>query len=168
MGGATKGEKVMFGKYETAKMRKELAILEERVDSLCMKMERVEQKREQRQQRPKDISEMVAKQLTKNRRIENAEKLLDIHHGCCPECGGDMFLEYALKIVHNRWAGGSNYLEINYANNHIANLKYSYETPIDVRILELIAKRDGRESFPLYRCICGHEWMELPKKKEVG
>ena len=156
----------MFRKYETAKMRKELAILGERVDSLDMKIEWAEQEREQRQQRqqrPKDICEMVIKQLTKSRRIENAEKLLKIHHERCPECGGDMFLEYALEIVRNIWAGGYDYLKINYANNHIADLEFSYELPIDIGILELIAKRDGRESFPLYRCICGHEWMELPK-----
>jgi len=111
-----------------------------------------------------DIGAIVMDQIVSNKHIQDIKNKLGKHHACCPHCKGKSFLQYILRVGRNS-LGEWQFV--------IGNKGYivggdPYKGYVDVEPLKDIYRWKKWDDIfpvecPLYRCICGHEWLELRK-----
>jgi len=114
------------------------------------------------------IGNEIAAQIALNRELYNIVKQLSTHYKTCPACQKESFLRYNLEAFH--YSNGSWRFTISY-NRGLTRGERPYRGSIDlVPIRKIVMAMQHMEyscwDFDLYRCVCGHEWIELTDKQQ--
>jgi len=114
------------------------------------------------------IGNEVAAQIVVNRNISNIIKQLSIHYTACPSCQEVSFLRYDLEVFH--YSNGEWEFTVRY-NYGPTGMQRSYSAGVDLASLKKIVEATQQAEFScwhfdLYRCVRGHEWIELTDKQQ--
>jgi len=111
-----------------------------------------------------EIGAMVMNEIVSNKHIQDIKNKPGKHYACCPHCKGKSFLQYILRVGRNSLG------EWQFVINNKGSIfgGYPYKGYVDVELLKDIYRVKKSDDIfpvecPLYRCICGHEWLGLYK-----
>ena len=119
-------------------------------------------------QSKESIGNEVAAQIAVNRNISDIIKQLSMHYTACPSCQEESFLRYDLEVFH--YSDGSWEFTTRY-NYGPMGMQRPYSCGVDLTSLKKIVKATQQAEyscwhFDLYRCVRGHEWIELTDRQQ--
>jgi len=105
------------------------------------------------------VADRERREGARKRLEQRIRKELSIHNICCPKCGGNTFASELImdnsdfSWYYRGYPGGEYRGNLHLGEYRQYGLRYGILNHVVLKV---------------QTCICGHEWVELPKKKEVG